>query len=100
MLDKAAALSRILPLLDQWGRDVKGGLALLEEMTLDKPYGWVFFYNSRRYVETRNVMQSVAGNGPVVVLAATGEIVRLGSARRPEEEIALFERARGLLQDQ
>ncbi|MDB4946731.1 MAG: hypothetical protein JWP97_6265 [Labilithrix sp.] len=97
MLTETDARQKIANLLVEWGRHVEGGLALVEEMTLEKPYGWVFFYNSRRYVETRDIFQSVAGNGPVVVLAATGEAVRLGSARRPEEEIAAFEKQRSLL---
>jgi hypothetical protein len=66
-------------------------------MTLTKPYGWIFFYNSRRYIETRDIFQSAVGGGPVVILADTGEVVSLGTARRPEEEIALFEQDRGLL---
>lgn len=96
MIREADARRKIATLLEEWGRDLVGGLALVDERTIHKPYGWVFFYASRRYMETRNIVHAIAGNGPVVVLADSGEVVTLGTARRSEEEIASFERARGL----
>ena len=96
MLTEADARQKIKNLLPEWGRHIEGGLTLVEGMTLTKPYGWVFFYNSRRCLETRDILQSVAGNGPVVILAEAGEVVILGSARRPEDEIAAFEQHRKL----
>lgn len=96
MLTEAGARQKNTNLLAEWGRYVEGGLVVVEEMTLTKRYGWVFFYNSRRYIETRDIFQAIAGNGPVVILADTGEVVALGSARRPEEEIAAFEQQRKL----
>jgi Immunity protein 35 len=96
MLTEADARQKITDLLPEWGRSVKGGLVVMDEMTLTKPYGWVFFYNSRRYLETRDILHAIAGNGPVVVLADTGEVVTLGTARRWEEAIAAFEQQRRL----
>lgn len=29
--------------------------------------GWIFFYNSRAYLETRNPMMRLAGNGPLLI---------------------------------
>jgi hypothetical protein len=43
------------------------------------PYGWVVFWNSRAYVETRNPTARLAGNGPLVVLR-NGDVHRLGTA--------------------
>jgi len=96
MISETEARQKIAMLLGERSRYVAGGLVLVEEMTLTKPYGWIFFYNSRRYMDTRDILDAIAGNGPVVVLADTGEVVTLGTALRPEEEIALFERNRGL----
>lgn len=90
------ARAKVEGLLQEWARNVDGGLVVIDHLTITKPYGWVFFYNSRRYVETGDIFESVAGNGPVVILADTGEAVVLGSARRPEEEIAVLERDRNL----
>jgi hypothetical protein len=97
MLTEADARQKVMSLVAEWGRHIKGGLVVVDEMTLTKPYGWVFFYNSRLYLETRDILHAVAGNGPVVVLADTGEVVTLGTARPSEDEIAGFEQKRGLL---
>ncbi|MCL2779532.1 MAG: YrhB family protein [Polyangiaceae bacterium] len=59
-------------------------VAILDSETIEKPYGWIFFFNSRRYVETGNMMHSFFGYGPVVVIAKTGEIIMLTS-RAPTE---------------
>jgi len=59
--------------------------------TMEKPYGWIFYYTTRRYLESGDPMYMLFGNGPVVVIAATGEIVELGSARPPEEFIKELE---------
>ena len=69
--------------------------AIMEQFTEKKPYGWIFYYNSARFVETNDLMEALAGNGPVVVLH-NGEVVALGSAYAPEVEIQMFERSRGI----
>jgi hypothetical protein len=78
MLTHAEAREKLISLLSEWGRHIDGGLALMEEKTVAKSYGWVFFYDSRQYIETRSVFDAIGGNGPVVVLAESGEVVRLG----------------------
>ena len=77
-------------------KDVLGGVAINHRHTITKPYGWIFFYNSRTYLETGNVLAMLAGNGPVVVLSSSGEVVMLGTARPTEAEISAFEDSRGL----
>lgn len=64
------------------GRGVGGadGIAIIESETIEKPYGWIFFYNSRRYVESGDLVYAFAGQGPVVVVADTREVIELGSA--------------------
>lgn len=71
-------------------------LVLLREHTIEKPYGWILFFNTRVYVETGNELESLGGNGPIVFERNGGHIHQLGSARDPEQEIADFERAKGL----
>jgi hypothetical protein len=46
---------------------VDGGVAIASAETIRKPYGWIFFYNSRRYLETGDPLEGLGGNGPVVV---------------------------------
>lgn len=33
----------------------------------DRPRGWVFYYNSRKFVETQEFRYLIGGNGPIVV---------------------------------
>jgi hypothetical protein len=70
-------------------------LVILDQFTLRKPYGYVFFYQAREYVETGDIMFMLAGNGPTVVLH-DGSVHPLSTAYPPEESIAAFERERGL----
>lgn len=40
---------------------------ILDENTVQTESGWVFFYNSKEFIETRNPIDSLAGNGPIFV---------------------------------
>jgi len=83
-----AELSR---LHNEEGRSV----VILEERTRVKSYGWVFFYQSRKYVETGKIADMLLGNGPVIVLR-NGRIHQLGAAQSADDSIRAFERAQGL----
>ena len=83
-------------MLVELGKDVDGGVVVLDGHTIAKPYGWIFFYGGKRFVQTGDVIHAIAGNGPIVILAETGEAVPLGTARPSAEEIARFEHDRRL----
>ena len=55
-----------------------GRRVLLREYTITKPYGWVFFYQSRKYVETRNPDERLVGNAPFLVDRFDGRIRHKG----------------------
>lgn len=92
-------MERVEELLREWERHIDGGLTMVRAHTVTRPYGWVFFYDSKRYLKTRAFEHAIAGNGPVVVIAATGEVAHLGTAMPPFEALARFERTRGLEPD-
>lgn len=46
---------------------------------------WVFFYNTRVYVETRSTAHALAGNGPVIVSGDDGR-ARVASSATPWED--------------
>ena len=48
-------------------------------VTEEHPIGYVFFYNSKKFWETRDFSTSLAGNGPILVKRNTGEVVVLPS---------------------
>ena len=53
--------------------------AVLVGEPLEWDHGWVFFYDSRTYVETDDFSHALAGNAPIVVLRS-GEIRETGTA--------------------
>lgn len=95
-MTEADARKIVRAFIDTLERYSQGGLEIVDSATIEKPYGWIYFYNSRRFLETRDMIHGIAGNGPLVVLAASGEVVTLGTARRSEDAIREFERARDL----
>ncbi|MBW3643378.1 MAG: YrhB family protein [Actinobacteria bacterium] len=58
---------------------------VLDGEPLEEDFGWVFFYNSRRYLEDGDEARALVGNAPVVVLRKTGEVRGTGTARPLEE---------------
>ncbi|WP_071850008.1 YrhB domain-containing protein [Duganella sp. HH105] len=49
------------------GQAVGDDFEILAESTVEASMGWIFFYNSADFVRTRNPMDSLAGNGPILV---------------------------------
>ena len=74
------------------GENVTGGVAIIEQKTLDRPYGWIFFYNSKQYLENGNPLEALGGNGPLVVARSDGRVTALSGAAEPTASIAEFER--------
>ncbi len=63
--------------------------------SIPKPYGWIILYDAAAFLEGGDESARLYGNGPCVVLA-TGEIHQLGSAMSVDDEVAAFEKQRGL----
>ena len=96
MISESEAHAIVKQYIDDQCRDVPGGVAIIEKRTIQKPYGWIFFYNSNRYLETLSPLEALGGNGPIVVKRADGNLHQLGSGVPPDVSIAEFERAHGL----
>lgn len=58
----------------------EGTPMILDDKTLEIPEGWVFFYNSREYIETGDFSFCLAGNAPVVVTRDEGRVHATGTA--------------------
>lgn len=58
--------------------------------TLAKPYGWVFFYQSRPAVETGDAGRRLSGNYPFLVDRLNGRVIPVGPFYR--EDLAKYER--------
>lgn len=66
-------------------------LIIIESETIEKEWGWVFFYSSKKWVETNDFQYAVAGNAPYIVLRHSGKILETGTAYPIDHYITRFE---------
>ncbi|RCU52932.1 hypothetical protein DU002_00005 [Corallincola holothuriorum] len=66
---------------------------VLEKKTIEKPWGWVFFYQSKEYVETGNFIYMLGGNAPYIVNRHTGELSETGTCEPIEYYIEEYEKS-------
>lgn len=78
-----AAIAEFAPMDDDW--------VILDQYTIEKPWGWVFFYDSRKYVTTGDPKYQLVGNAPYIVNRETHELVATGTAEAIEVYIAGYE---------
>ena len=71
---------------------------IADEATREEDFGWVFFYNSRRYRETQKTTFALAGNGPVVVDGDSGVVTMLGSAGGIDHQLSEYRRLKNPIQ--
>lgn len=64
---------------------------ILDEHTIEKEFGWIFFYSSQKYEETDNISYALAGNAPIIVNKFNSSIHITGTAFDIEYYIAEYE---------
>lgn len=69
-------------------------LIIDEDSTQERPFGWVFFWNSKEYYETRDLGKVIPGCGPIVVDRCDGSVTELMTAGPAEKFIEKYERDR------
>ncbi|QDS99444.1 hypothetical protein HG15A2_27670 [Adhaeretor mobilis] len=62
--------------------EISGELAILDEHTLEVACGWVFFYQSKRFLQTNEIGDALAGNAPILVDSRDDSMHITGTARR------------------
>jgi hypothetical protein len=66
-------------------------IVIIDSATIKKDYGWYFFSQTKKYLETKNPLDGVVGNGPILVKKENGEVIRFGTALPVEEYIEMYE---------
>jgi len=90
-LTKTEARQQALRYLRSQEATVGFELVLLDDFTLERAFGWVFFYDSKRHVETRDFRDAIAGNAPIVVTKINGQVHETGTAFPIEYYLRKFE---------
>ncbi|MDR4891790.1 MULTISPECIES: YrhB domain-containing protein [unclassified Chryseobacterium] len=80
---------RYLQRLSKRGKDIEV-MIYLDEI-IKKPYGNIYFYNSKEYILTGNFNKSLVGNAPFLVEKKTGRVVGFGTSGRLEDYITSYE---------
>jgi hypothetical protein len=65
-------------------------LLLIDDHTIERSFGWVYFYTSKRYAETGEIIYALAGNAPIVVTKADGRLHVTGTAYPVEHYLQAF----------
>ena len=89
MLTKDQARAKIVELISD--KQSSNDLVVLDDETLEYDWGWVFFYQSKKFIETGDFLDMVYGNAPYIVNRITGEIVVTGTAGPIENYIQDYE---------
>jgi hypothetical protein len=79
-MTKDGARERAVEQLRRLVPDFDAELAIVDEQTADFGWCWVFFWTSRRFLETGDLRDAVVGNAPVAVVKQTGHVHVTGTA--------------------
>jgi hypothetical protein len=94
MLTKAQAQKQVEHHINQpdpyWPE--KPRIVVLKEDTIEKDWGWVFFYESSAYLDTGDFSSKLAGNAPFIVNKDNGELRATGTAYEIEHYIDEYEK--------
>ena len=94
MIDRDAALAIARTYLGQSKMRDGTDLVVREDRTLEKPFGWVVFWDSRTFVETGDPQLAAIGNGPLIIDRVDGSVHPTGSTRPLERFFERYERER------
>jgi hypothetical protein len=94
MIDHATARALALAKIQQIWSIKEDEPSIRDGATREEDFGWVFFYNTKRFHQTNDTRFRLAGNGPVVVDRETGHVSILGTSGGVESQIEHFRLAR------
>jgi hypothetical protein len=69
-------------------------LQIIEDATIEKDLYWVFFYNSKSYLEEGDLSDRLAGNSPLIIDKIHGNIYETGTAKSVEFYMEEFEQTK------
>ena len=90
MLNHNQARQLVQSQLDSRAPEMGCEAVIIDSATLERSFGWVFFYQSKQYV-LGDHSWALAGNAPLIVNRHTGQIVATGTAHPVEDYVARYE---------
>lgn len=65
-------------------------LVIVDDIT-ERSYGWVFYYQPKKFIETGEIQYSILGNSPILILKEDGSMYDLGTHRSIESALQDYE---------
>jgi hypothetical protein len=62
-------------------------LIIIDELTIEKEYAWIFSYTTKRYSETNDMNYAIGGNAPLFISKSDGHISRYRTGLSLDEMI-------------
>lgn len=90
MIDFSQALQLVEYYISKCSSDALPLIVLVDE-TLDRDTYWVFFYDSKRYLETNEIEYAVGGNAPIIVRKSDGNVMVTGTTESIEYYVNNYE---------
>ena len=72
-------------------RQIPSDCDVMEDATIERHYGWVFFYQTKRFIETRDFLDGLIGSGGILVENNGGRCVQFGSGHSTDVSLKIYE---------
>ena len=89
-VEAQAIASAFVESLDTWFADPTDGPAVQWDATTEFNFGWVFFWNSRRFLETGDPRFALEGNTPFLVDRNDGTVRPIGTGYPLQQTISAY----------
>jgi len=92
MLSKQAAIEIIEAKLKSMESESSGAIIIVDEHTIEDERYFIFFYDSKKYIETDDYSSALLGNIPILIDRITSEMYYTGATEEMGYYISQFER--------
>ena len=91
MIERAAALELVRQKVATLKVPDGQELVVMDDKTVERAVGWVFFFQSKRFVETGDINDSIVGNGPILVDKRDGSVHQFNTGIHWSKHVEQYE---------
>ena len=95
MINKEIAYKMAIEYINTYHKIRGDTLVILDEQTIEEEFGWIFFYQTKRGLETNMTRYKMVGNYPIIVDRLDGSIHYLDVENGIGMGIILYKKNRG-----
>lgn len=66
-------------------------LIIMDDLTIETSFGWFFFYQSKKYIETNDIRYMLGGNAPFMIDRKLNKLIYTGTSYDIEYYIKKYE---------